>query len=174
MAKLLCHCGCTSKILKDWNIIQQQTNWLPGQGTAEKHQWKIWIYSPAEWYHQGCSHVLWTGAVFDKASTARECRFYGDKAIDPQSLWHGHFCTYGTMVCHGQIKNPERSFSRMKASFGSTFTDRIEEETSINGIPAIKPNIWRMGEKFTAQYHFDRHWRRPLCVGLSGYLKFAP
>jgi len=30
----------------------------------------------------GCSHILWTGAVLDKTSTARNAVFYGDKAID--------------------------------------------------------------------------------------------
>jgi 4-hydroxyproline epimerase len=31
---------------------------------------------------KGCSHILWTGAVLDKTSTARNAVFYGDKAID--------------------------------------------------------------------------------------------
>ena len=29
-----------------------------------------------------CTHILWTGAVTDKTSTARNAVFYGDKAID--------------------------------------------------------------------------------------------
>ncbi|MBK5270601.1 MAG: 4-hydroxyproline epimerase, partial [Bacteroidia bacterium] len=31
---------------------------------------------------KGCSHILWTGDVIDKTSTARNAVFYGDKAID--------------------------------------------------------------------------------------------
>ena len=30
----------------------------------------------------GCSHILWTGTVLDKKSTARNAVFYGEKAID--------------------------------------------------------------------------------------------
>jgi 4-hydroxyproline epimerase len=30
----------------------------------------------------GCSHILWAGAVMDQTSTARNAVFYGDKAID--------------------------------------------------------------------------------------------
>ena len=30
----------------------------------------------------GCSHILWTGDVLNKTSTARNAVFYGDKAID--------------------------------------------------------------------------------------------
>ena len=51
------------------------------------------------------SHILWTGEPISTEATARNAVFYGDKAIDQISLWYRYFRSYGTMACHGEIKN---------------------------------------------------------------------
>ncbi|MFN8252119.1 MAG: 4-hydroxyproline epimerase [Ferruginibacter sp.] len=88
---------------------------------------------------RGCSHVLWTGAVLDKASTARNAVFYGDKAIDRSPCGTGTSARMAQWYAMGKLK-PGDLFIH-ESIIGSTFTGRIEEETSINGIPAIKPSI---------------------------------
>ncbi|TMI92933.1 MAG: 4-hydroxyproline epimerase [Bacteroidetes bacterium] len=86
-----------------------------------------------------CTHILWTGAVIDKKSTARNAVFYGDKAIDRSP------CGTGTSARMAQWY--EKSRLRMGEEFihesiiGSKFTGRIEEELLVHGKPAIRPSI---------------------------------
>ena len=87
----------------------------------------------------GCSHILWTGAVMNKNSSARNAVFYGDKAIDRSPCGTGTSARMAQWYAKGKLKKGDRFVH--ESIIGSTFTGTIEEETSVHGIPAIRPGI---------------------------------
>lgn len=87
----------------------------------------------------GCSHIEWTGAVLNPASTARNAVFYGDKAIDRSPCGTGTSARMAQWYTQGKLK-PGDAFIH-ESIIGSTFTGRIEEETQVDGRPAIRPSI---------------------------------
>ena len=87
----------------------------------------------------GCSHVLWTGAVIDKSSTARNAVFYGDKAIDRSPCGTGTSARMAQWYTKGKLKKGEVFVH--ESIIGSKFNGTIEEELSVNGKPAIRPGI---------------------------------
>lgn len=87
----------------------------------------------------GCSHILWTGAVLDKTSTARNAVFYGDKAIDRSPCGTGTSARMAQWYAKGLLK-PGDEFIH-ESIIGSKFTGRIEAELTVAGIPAIRPSI---------------------------------
>lgn len=88
---------------------------------------------------RGCSHILWTGAVLDKSSTARNAVFYGDKAIDRSPCGTGTSARMAQWYAKGKLKKGD-SFIH-ESIIGSKFIGRIEEETTVGGKPAIRPSI---------------------------------
>lgn len=87
----------------------------------------------------GCSHVLWTGAVLDSSSTARNAVFYGDKAIDRSPCGTGTSARMAQWYASGKLKKGDVFIH--ESIIGSRFTGRIEEETTVGGKPAIRPSI---------------------------------
>jgi 4-hydroxyproline epimerase len=87
----------------------------------------------------GCSHILWTGAVIDPKSTARNAVFYGDKAIDRSPCGTGTSARMAQWYAKGKLKKGDEFVH--ESIIGSTFIGRIEEETMIRGKPAIRPSI---------------------------------
>jgi 4-hydroxyproline epimerase len=87
----------------------------------------------------GCSHILWTGAVLDKTSTARNAVFYGDKAIDRSPCGTGTSARMAQWYTKGKLKKGDVFIH--ESIIGSKFTGRIEEETSIGGKKAIRPSV---------------------------------
>jgi 4-hydroxyproline epimerase len=87
----------------------------------------------------GCSHILWTGAVLDKNSTARNAVFYGDKAIDRSPCGTGTSARMAQWYAKGKLKKGDLFIH--ESIIGSKFIGRIEEETAVNNITAIKPSI---------------------------------
>lgn len=88
---------------------------------------------------RGCSHILWTGAVIDPKSTARNAVFYGDKAIDRSPCGTGTSARMAQWFTYGKLK-PGDAFIH-ESIIGSTFIGRIEEVTDVHGKPAIIPSI---------------------------------
>lgn len=88
---------------------------------------------------KGCSHILWTGGVMNKESTARNAVFYGDKAIDRSPCGTGTSARMAQWYAKGKLKQGEEFIH--ESIIGTTFTGRIEEELEINGKPAIRPSI---------------------------------
>ncbi|QJB36952.1 4-hydroxyproline epimerase [Chitinophaga oryzae] len=86
-----------------------------------------------------CSHVLWTGAVMDSTSTARNAVFYGDKAIDRSPCGTGTSARMAQWYAKGKLKSGDAFVH--ESIIGSRFTGRIEEETTVGGMPAIRPSI---------------------------------
>ncbi len=87
----------------------------------------------------GCSHILWAGAVIDKNATARNAVFYGEKAIDRSPCGTGTSARMAQWYAKGKLKKGDEFIH--ESIIGSKFVGRIEEELLVNGIPAIKPSI---------------------------------
>jgi 4-hydroxyproline epimerase len=88
---------------------------------------------------RGCSHILWTGSVLDKNSTARNAVFYGDKAIDRSPCGTGTSARMAQWYAKGKLKKGD-SFIH-ESIIGSKFTGTIEEELTVGGKAAIRPGI---------------------------------
>ncbi|MEI7472076.1 MAG: 4-hydroxyproline epimerase [Chitinophagaceae bacterium] len=87
----------------------------------------------------GCSHILWTGAVIDPASTARNAVFYGDKAIDRSPCGTGTSARMAQWYAKGKLKKGDQFIH--ESIIGSTFIGTIEEELLMAGKKAIRPGI---------------------------------
>jgi 4-hydroxyproline epimerase len=90
----------------------------------------------------GCSHILWTGSVLDKTSTARNAVFYGDKAIDRSPCGTGTSARMAQWYTKGKLKKGDEFIH--ESIIGSKFIGRIEEEIADafgTGKPAIRPSI---------------------------------
>jgi 4-hydroxyproline epimerase len=87
----------------------------------------------------GCSHILWTGEKLNEGSTARNAVFYGDKAIDRSPCGTGTSARMAQWYTKGLLKKDDLFVH--ESIIGSTFTGRIEEETTVAGKPAIRPSI---------------------------------
>lgn len=87
----------------------------------------------------GLSHILWTGKVLDKSSTARNAVFYGDKALDRSPCGTGTSARMAQWHAKGKLKKGD-SFIH-ESIIGSRFVGRIEEELKINNHKAIVPSI---------------------------------
>ena len=88
---------------------------------------------------KGCSHILWTGAVLDKSSTARNAVFYGDKAIDRSPCGTGTSARMAQWYAKGKLKKGDTFIH--ESIIGSKFIGTIEEEISVGNQKAIKPGI---------------------------------
>ena len=88
---------------------------------------------------KGCSHILWTGAVLDKTSTARNAVFYGEKAIDRSPCGTGTSARMAQWYARGKLKKGDEFIH--ESIIGSKFVGRIEEESVLGGRPSIRPSI---------------------------------
>src|SRR5579863_5964728 len=73
----------------------------------------------------GCSHILWTGKVIDKNSTARNAVFYGDKAIDRSPCGTGTSARMAQWYAKSFLKRGDEFIH--ESIIGSKFIGRIEE-----------------------------------------------
>lgn len=87
----------------------------------------------------GLSHFLWAGATISPEATARNAVFYGDKAIDRSPCGTGTSARMAQWFAKGKLKKSDRFVH--ESIIGSQFIGTIEEETTINGQPAIVPGI---------------------------------
>lgn len=104
---------------------------------------------------RGCSHILWTGAVLDATSTARNAVFYGDKAIDRSPCGTGTSARMAQWYAKGLLK-PGDAFVH-ESIIGSKFTGRIAAEAIVDGRPAIRPSI----EGWARVYGYNSIWIDP-------------
>ncbi len=88
---------------------------------------------------KGCSHILWTGAVIDPSSTARNAVFYGDKAIDRSPCGTGTSARMAQWYAKGLLKKGDIFVH--ESIIGSKFTGTIEEELMVGKQAAIRPGI---------------------------------
>jgi 4-hydroxyproline epimerase len=99
---------------------------------------------PENEHIKGLSHFLWTGATLSEDATARNAVFYGDKAIDRSPCGTGTSARMAQWYAQGKLKKGDRFVH--ESIIGSKFIGTIEEETTLNGKPAIVPGIegWAM------------------------------
>jgi 4-hydroxyproline epimerase len=100
----------------------------------------------------GCSHILWTGAVLDQTSAARNAVFYGDKAIDRSPCGTGTSARMAQWYAKGKLKKGDEFIH--ESIIGSKFTGRIEEELTVHGKPAIRPSV----EGWAKIYGYNSIW----------------
>jgi 4-hydroxyproline epimerase len=101
---------------------------------------------------KGCSHILWTGAVLDKTSTARNAVFYGEKAIDRSPCGTGTSARMAQWYAKGKLKKGDEFIH--ESIIGSKFVGRIEEELELAGKPAIRPSV----EGWAKIYGYNTIW----------------
>jgi 4-hydroxyproline epimerase len=77
--------------------------------------------------------------VLDKTSTARNAVFYGDKAIDRSPCGTGTSARMAQWFAKGKLKIGDAFIH--ESIIGSKFTGRVEDITTVNDIPAIKPSV---------------------------------
>jgi len=94
---------------------------------------------PEESQIRGLSHVLWTGEVLNKKSTARNAVFYGDKAIDRSPCGTGTSARMAQWHSKGLLKKGDKFIH--ESYIGSVFNGEIIEETQVGDFPAIVPSI---------------------------------
>ena len=87
----------------------------------------------------GCTHILWTGAVLDKSSTARNAVFYGDKAIDRSPCGTGTSARMAQWYAKGLLN--EGDVFIHESIIGSKFTGKVEKITTVAGKPSIIPSV---------------------------------
>ncbi|WP_342648197.1 4-hydroxyproline epimerase [Mucilaginibacter sp. CSA2-8R] len=99
---------------------------------------------PENEHIKGLSHFLWTGATLSADATARNAVFYGDKAIDRSPCGTGTSARMAQWYAQGKLQKGDRFVH--ESIIGSKFIGTIEEETTLNGKPAIIPGIegWAM------------------------------
>lgn len=85
------------------------------------------------------THMLWTGNPLDPTSSGRNAVFYGDKAIDRSPCGTGTSARLAQLFAKGKLKVGEEFIH--ESFIGSKFTGKVEEETTLNGKPAIIPSI---------------------------------
>lgn len=107
---------------------------------------------PADPTIHGCSHILWTGAVLDASSTARNAVCYGEKAIDRSPCGTGTSARMAQWYARGWLKKGQDFIH--ESIIGSKFTGRIIEEMEVNGKPAIRPSI----EGWAKRFGYNRIW----------------
>jgi 4-hydroxyproline epimerase len=101
---------------------------------------------------KGCSHILWTGAVLNPASTARNAVFYGDKAIDRSPCGTGTSARMAQWYAKGKLAKGDEFIH--ESIIGSKFTGRIEEVLLLDGKPAIRPSV----EGWAKVYGYNTIW----------------
>ncbi len=87
----------------------------------------------------GCSHILWAGAVIDPASTARNAVFYGDKAIDRSPCGTGTSARMAQWFAKGKLREGDEFIH--ESIIGSKFTGKVEAVTTVAGKTAIIPSV---------------------------------
>jgi 4-hydroxyproline epimerase len=86
-----------------------------------------------------CSHILWSGQILHKKSTARNAVFYGDKAIDRSPCGTGTSARMAQWYAKGQLKKGDKFIH--ESIIGSKFVGLIESELTVDCKPAIRPSI---------------------------------
>ncbi|QTE23703.1 4-hydroxyproline epimerase [Polaribacter cellanae] len=85
------------------------------------------------------SHMLWTGNPLDPTSSGRNAVFYGDKAIDRSPCGTGTSARLAQLHAKGKLKIGEEFIH--ESFIGSKFIGRVEQDTTLDGKPAIIPSI---------------------------------
>lgn len=102
------------------------------------------------------THVMWTGRPKTPGGSARNAVFYGDKAIDRSPCGTGTSARMAHLHATGRLGLGEDFVH--ESIIGSTFTGRVEAETTVGDRPAIVPSIagWARTTGFNTIFVDDR------------------
>lgn len=118
-----------SKIIQFSQVLRQRIN----------EKYPNWFVHPENESIRNVTHLLWTGAPINAASSGRNAVFYGDKAIDRSPCGTGTSARLAQLYTKGQLQIGE---DYVHESFiGSKFIGRVEKETTLNNTLAIIPSI---------------------------------
>lgn len=87
----------------------------------------------------GLSHIQWTGSVLDPSSSGRNAVLVGENALDRSPCGTGTSARMAQWYAKGKLKKGDQFIH--ESYIGSKFLGTIEEETSVNGKPAIVPGV---------------------------------
>ncbi|GAA4804595.1 4-hydroxyproline epimerase [Olivibacter ginsenosidimutans] len=87
----------------------------------------------------GLSHIQWTGSPLNPASSGRNAVLVGENALDRSPCGTGTSARMAQWYAKGKLKRDDQFIQ--ESYIGSTFIGTIEEETTVNGKPAIIPGI---------------------------------
>ncbi|MDG1039546.1 MAG: 4-hydroxyproline epimerase [Polaribacter sp.] len=123
------HDFTASKIIQYSQVVRDRIN--------EKYQNQF--IHPENETIKDVTHLLWTGNPIDPTSSGRNAVFYGDKAIDRSPCGTGTSARIAQLHAKGKLKLGEQFIH--ESFIGSKFIGCVEEETMLNGKPAIIPSI---------------------------------
>lgn len=86
-----------------------------------------------------CTHILWTGSVLNKTSTARNAVFYGEGAIDRSPCGTGTSARMAQWAAKGMLREGDTFIH--ESIIGSKFVGKVEKMTQVAGKPAIIPSV---------------------------------
>ena len=123
------HDFTASKIIQYSQVVRDRIN----------NKYPDWFVHPEDITINDVTHMLWTGDPIDPSSSGRNAVFYGDKAIDRSPCGTGTSARIAQLYAKGKLKKGEKFIH--ESFIGSKFIGCVEEETSLNGMPAIIPSI---------------------------------
>jgi 4-hydroxyproline epimerase len=88
---------------------------------------------------RGVSHVLWADAPKGEGADGRNAVFYGERAIDRSPCGTGTSARLAHLAALGRLQPGDRFVH--ESYIGSRFVGRVEEATTVGGVPAIVPSI---------------------------------
>jgi 4-hydroxyproline epimerase len=97
------------------------------------------VVHPDDGTIRGIRHVQWTGRPRDGRAHGRNAVFYGEKAIDRSPCGTGTSARMAQLAAKGRLR-PGDDFVH-ESIIGSLFEGRVESETTVGGIAAIRPSI---------------------------------
>ena len=115
----------------------QLINW--GRAIRKTIQEKYDFVHPLDPNIRELSHVLWTGAILNPTSTARNAVLYGDKAIDRSPCGTGTSARMAQWFAKGKLKIGEPFVH--ESIIGTKFIGRVEGVTKIGDFNGIIPSI---------------------------------
>jgi 4-hydroxyproline epimerase len=87
----------------------------------------------------GLSHIQWTGTPLKANSAGRNAVLVGENALDRSPCGTGTSARMAQWYAKGKLKKGEEFVH--ESYIGSQFVGRIEDETDMNGQPAIIPSV---------------------------------
>ncbi|WP_306117537.1 MULTISPECIES: 4-hydroxyproline epimerase [unclassified Roseitalea] len=104
----------------------------------------------------GLSHIMWTGRPTQTRADARNAVFYGEKAIDRSPCGTGTSARMAQIAGKGRLQKGDTFVH--ESIIGTLFSGRLEQTTSVGGLPAIVPSIggWARVTGFNTIFIDDR------------------
>ncbi|MGL1921194.1 MAG: 4-hydroxyproline epimerase [Hyphomicrobiales bacterium] len=100
---------------------------------------KLAVSHPEDATINGISHILWTGDILNKNSTARNAVFYGDNAIDRSPCGTGTSARMAQWAAQGKLQLGENFIH--ESIIGSEFIGRYESNAKVGNHAAIMPSV---------------------------------